>query len=79
MHPMFHVSCLWPHLGPAPPLPPAPLPLNDVVAGEYKVENILDSCKGHYGPEYLVKWLGYSVFESTWEPDSHLANALDIL
>ena len=79
MHLMFHVSCLWPHLGPALPLPPVPLPLDDIAAGEYKVKDILGSRIGHFGPEYHVKWLGYLVFESTWEPASHLANALAIL
>ena len=24
--------------------------------------------------EYLVKWRGYSVFESTWEPEANLTN-----
>ena len=79
MHPIFHVSYLWPHLGPTPPLPPAPLPCDDVAAGEYEVEDILDSCIGHSCPDYLMKWLGCPVFESTWEPTSHLANAPDIL
>ena len=64
MHPVLYVGYLWPHQGPAPPLPPAPLPLDDVAAGEYKVEDILDFHLGLSGPEYLVKWLGYAVFES---------------
>ena len=25
--------------------------------------------------EYLVKWVGYGLFEATWEPSAHLANA----
>ena len=79
MHLVFHVSYLWPHLGPTPPLPPAPLPLDDVAAREYEVEDILDSSLGHSRPEYLFKWLGYPVLESMWEPASHLANAPDVL
>ena len=79
MHSMFHVSCLWPHLGPALPLPPAALPLDNVAAGEYEFEDILYSYLSHFSPEYLVKWLGCPVFESMWEPASHLANAPDIL
>ena len=55
MHPMFHVSYLWPHLGPAPPLPPAPLPLDGVASGEHEVEDILDLHIGPSRPGYLVK------------------------
>ena len=79
VHPVFHVSYLRPHWGPAPSLPPAPLPLDDLAAGEYEVENILDSCLGHSRPVYLVKWLGYPVFESMWEPASYLAHTPDVL
>ena len=66
-------------MGPVPPCPPLPLPLKDSAAGEFEVEDILDSHLGHSGPEYLVKWLGYSVFEAMWEFAAHLANAPDIL
>ena len=48
-------------------------------AGEFEVEDILDSRLGRSGTEYLVKWLGYPVFEAMWEPAAYLANALDIL
>ena len=59
--------------------PPSLLPLDDSAAGEFEVEDILDSRLGQSGPEYLVKWLGYPVFEAMWEPAAHLANAPDIL
>ena len=46
--------------------------------GEYKVEDILDHCSRGHGHslclEYLVKWRGYSVFESMWEPEANLTN-----
>ena len=43
--------------------------------GKYKVEDILDHrSRGHGHTEYLVKWRGYSVFESTWEPEANLTN-----
>ena len=51
----------------------------NVAASEYEVEDILDSCISHSSPNYFVKWLRYLVFESMWEPASHLANVLDIL
>ena len=79
MHPVFYISYIQPHLGPAPPLPPAPLPLDDATAGKYEVEDILNSYIVYYGPDYFVKWLGYPVFEFMWELASQLANAPNIL
>ena len=79
IYPVFYVSYLRPHIGPVPPYPPLPLPLDDEAAGEFEVEDILDSRLGHSGTEYLVKWLGYLVFEAMWEPAAHLAYAPDIL
>ena len=47
--------------------------------GEFEVERVLDHRRvrrGHvWVDEYLVKWVGYSLFEATWEPSAHLANA----
>ena len=44
-------------------------------SGEYEVEDILDHrSRGRGRTEYLVKWRGYSVFESTWEPEANLTN-----
>ena len=79
IHPIFYVSYLCPHVGPVPPCPPSPLPLDDNAAGEFEVKDILKSRLGCSGTEYLVKWLGYPVFEATWEPAAHLANAPAIL
>ena len=46
--------------------------------GEYKVEDILDHhsrrCGRSLCMEFLVKWHGYLVFESTWEPEVNLTN-----
>ena len=79
IHLVFYFSYLCPHVGPVPARPPSPLPLDDNAAGEFEVEEILDSCLDHYGTEYLVKWLGYPTFKATWESAEHLANAPDIL
>ncbi len=50
---------------------------------EFEVENILDVRSVHRGRgqrvEYLVKWAGYPVFDSTWEPLSNLTNCESIL
>ena len=46
---------------------------------EFEVERVLDQRQVHCGcvwvDEYLVKWVGYGLFEATWEPSAHLANA----
>ena len=48
-------------------------------AGEFEVEQVLDHCRVHHGrlwvDEYLVKWVGYGLFEATLEPSAHLAYA----
>ena len=48
-------------------------------AGESEVKRVLDHRRAHRGrvwvDEYLVKWVGYGLFEATWEPSAHLANA----
>ena len=79
IQPVFHTSYLYPHIGPVPPCPPLPLPLDDEAAGEFEVEDILDSHLGRSGTEYLVKWLGYTFFKAMWEPAEHLTSAPDIL
>ena len=46
---------------------------------EYEVKGIL----WHQGTDarrrYLVLWKGYPLTEATWEPESHLTNAPNIL
>ena len=79
IHPTFYVSYLCPHIGPIPPCPPPPLPLDDEATGEFEVEDVLDPRLGHSVTKYLVKWLGYPVFKAMWELAAHLANAPDIL
>ena len=78
IQPVFHVSYLHPQVGPTPLCPSPPFPLDDEVAGEFEIEDILDSRLDHSGTKYPVKWLGYLVFEAKWELVAYLANALDI-
>ncbi|XP_024542312.1 chromodomain-helicase-DNA-binding protein 2 isoform X1 [Selaginella moellendorffii] len=49
---------------------------------EWEVESILEdrlACGGRRGREYLVKWKGYSVQESTWEPRANLTHVSRLL
>ena len=52
-------------------------------SGEYEVEDILDHRSRGRGRsscmEYLAKWHGYSVLESTWEPEANLTNCAHTL
>ena len=79
---MFHASQLKPAVGYDGSYAnaadvPAFRPAADE-SGEYKVEDILDHRSHGHGRslcmEYLVKWRGYSVCESTWEPEANLTN-----
>jgi hypothetical protein len=82
VHPVFNECVLHPY---SPPkfdsqekeLPPPP----QLVDGrlEYKVEAVLDSRLHHGKLEYLVKWEGYPNEENTWEPESHLKNAIPFI
>ena len=79
IHPTLYSSYLHPHIGPVPTHPFLPLLLDDDAAGEFNVEDILDSHLGCYGTEYLIKWLSYPIFEAIWKPAEDLAHAPDIL
>ena len=46
---------------------------------EYEVEAILRHRGKGARRQYLVSWKGYDLSEATWEPESHLANAPDVL
>ncbi|KAI9759139.1 MAG: hypothetical protein M1840_003512 [Geoglossum simile] len=46
---------------------------------EYKVEAILDKCQRHGKTQYLVKWVGYLDYETSWENEENLDNAETLL
>ena len=56
-----------------------PEPSPDLIEGEeeYEVDSIRDHRKWGKGYQYLVEWKGYS--NETWEPESNLKNAIEIL
>ena len=80
IHPVFHVSLLYPHskdtIPGCTPLPPPPIEIEG--EEEYEVEEILNS-RLHRGRQlqYLVKWKGYSDADNSWEPATNLENAPD--
>ena len=81
IHPTFHASDLKAYIR-HPEFerevePPPP----ELVDGnlEYKVEAILRHRGKGARRQYLVSWKGYDLSEATWELESHLANAPDVL
>ena len=57
---------------------PPPLPILIDRHLEYEVEDILDvpahgqgRCCQH---EFLIKWVGYGLYDATWEPETFLPN-----
>ena len=79
-HSVFHASQLKPAIGySGDSIPDSGFrpPADDL--GEFEVERVLDHHCIRRGrvwvDEYLVKWVGYGLFEATWEPSAHLANA----
>jgi hypothetical protein len=90
IHPVFHVSLLKPATSRDPDQFPHDtpeafflLPLveesTQVYEGEWEVESILKHRRSKGIVQYLVKWVGFPVSESTWEPKKHLENAADIV
>ena len=81
IHPVFHVSKLKHYIRSEEFLreiePPPPVLVGDTL--EYDVEGILRHQGIGAQHRYLVLWRGYPLTEATWEPESHLTNALDLL
>jgi transposase InsO family protein len=77
IHPVFNESLLTLYKGEMDATrPPAELVDDEL---EYEVEKILDrkEVRGH--PQFLVKWKGYPMEESTWEPRKNLENAKEMM
>ncbi len=92
IHPVINVSQLKPYrrspdeaFPDRPNTRPPPLKVFENDDEEYEVEEILGhrmQRKRRGQPllkEYLIKWKGYPTYDATWEPESHLDSALDIL
>ena len=76
-HDVFHASMLKPYHGDAKTerttLPPLPVVMRDGEE-EFEVESVV-SYRRHRGkPQYLIKWLGWPLSESTWENEKDLTH-----
>jgi hypothetical protein len=74
---VFHVSLLKPYKESDEferEMQPPPTFITEDNQEEYEVEKILDKRIIHKKPQYLVKWFGYPLYDSTWEPIENLKN-----
>ena len=77
IHPVFHVSLLKPYKESDEferEIRPPPVFITEDNQEEYEVEKILDKRIIRKKPQYLVKWLGYPLYDATWEPVENLKN-----
>jgi hypothetical protein len=81
VHPVFHVSLLEPYRKDGRVQPPPP-PIEMEGALEYEVESILEHrFRGIKNPKayYKVAWKGYGIEHNSWEPESNVVNAPEIV
>ena len=86
IHDVFHISLLKPYYEDKYDrdinVRPAAVSIEDGYP-VYEVEMILDKRERKYGRgkriEYLVKWLGYPTYESTWEPAAHVEHLPELI
>lgn len=88
IHPVFHIHLLKPYLDgkavlperiPTHSRPPPELAEAMDAEPEWVVESILKKKGTGARTRYYVKWQGYPMEESTWEPVEHLEKAKEIL
>jgi transposase InsO family protein len=84
LHPVFNISLLEPWFEPPKEthFQPGDIQVpDDIATGDrYEVEGILRSRESNArGREYLIKWLGWPVEKSTWEPEGNLDHCEEIL
>ena len=87
VHSVFHAALLTPYkttkeYGPDFPRPPPEAVEQGDAEVEHEVEAILNHRvrgKKRKTRQFLVAWKGWESFENSWEPESHLKNAPEIL
>lgn len=85
VHPVFHVSLLEKYHENPPEFPqrefprPPPILTDNDLPPEFEVESVLDKREHRGKTQYLIKWKGYPLRESTWEQETNLQNAQEAL
>ncbi len=83
IHPVFHANLLTPYKETTLHGTNYTRPPPDLIEGEaeYEVEQILNARHRGQGHkiQYYVKWKGFPMSDSTWEPLAHLNNAQDLI
>ena len=84
VYPVFHAALLTPYRTTKEHGPDLPRPPPEIVEGEeqHEVETIINhrvTGRKWKTQQYQVAGKGWESFENSWEPESHLKNAMDIL
>jgi hypothetical protein len=81
VHPVFHILLLEPYRESGQVQPPPP-PIEMEGALEYEVESIFEhQFRGIKNPKayYKVAWKGYGIKHDSWETESNVVNAPEIV
>ena len=82
IHPVVNISRVKPYKERLPGQPlqkPGPVTVTEDRDVEYEVDYIVDSHWKGRRLEYLVHWSGFSEENCTWEPETQLDNACDVI
>jgi len=81
IHPIFHIYLLWPTQENTQYGKFSERPSPKIIAGEeeWEAKDIIDSRNKNRVKEFLVHWKGYLETECTWELETNITNAKQLL
>ena len=81
IHPVFHANLLTPYQETQTHGPNFLKPPPDLIDAEeeYEVESIINHRRRYGKIQYLIRWKGYPLSDSSWEPTSNLTHAKSLL